>query len=223
MHIRKRGFSLILSLFLLFTISVTAYAHEVPDVSRAGSIRITMHYDGAAVSGGTLTLYQAGDIHEDDGNYSFVLSKDFAESCISLNDIQSTDTAEDLSKYAVSEKLQGTIGAIEDDGTVSFAVDPGLYLLMQEDAAEGYDKVSPFLVSVPMSQDGAYVYDVDASPKVEIIKAPVTPPADNPEDPKLPQTGQLNWPIPMLVILGLLFFSIGWFLRFGGKEKHDAK
>ncbi|MCD8084122.1 MAG: hypothetical protein LUE86_11595 [Clostridiales bacterium] len=29
-------------------------------------------------------------------------------------------------------------------------------------------------------------------------------------DGRLPQTGQLNWPIPILVIAGLLLFSVGW-------------
>ena len=42
-----------------------------------------------------------------------------------------------------------------------------------------------------------------------------------PEDSndKLVQTGQLNWPVPVCVILGLIFFSIGWaMLNFGKKE-----
>jgi hypothetical protein len=35
----------------------------------------------------------------------------------------------------------------------------------------------------------------------------------------LPQTGQLNWPIPVLVILGLAMFSVGWNLRFGKRRR----
>ena len=43
-----------------------------------------------------------------------------------------------------------------------------------------------------------------------------TPPPDNPpDDPKLPQTGQLWWPVPMLVSLGLLLIVIGLLRRRG--------
>ena len=36
---------------------------------------------------------------------------------------------------------------------------------------------------------------------------------------KLVQTGQLNWPVPVLAIAGLLLFSLGWaILKFGKKE-----
>lgn len=40
-----------------------------------------------------------------------------------------------------------------------------------------------------------------------------------PNEDKLVQTGQLNWPVPVCAILGLLFFSIGWaILNLGKKE-----
>ena len=36
---------------------------------------------------------------------------------------------------------------------------------------------------------------------------------------ELPQTGQLNWPIPVLSLTGLLLFSIGWILKKEEKKK----
>lgn len=110
---------------------------------------------------------------------------------------------------------------------VSFTnLELGLYLLVQDVAAEGCIKMEPFLVSVPMEENGGYLYDVDASPKVELAKLPVEP--SKPEQPelpggsKLPQTGQLNWPIPLLVMSGLCLLSAGWLLRFG-KRKSDRR
>ena len=48
------------------------------------------------------------------------------------------------------------------------------------------------------------------------MPVPTTPPT------KLPQTGQLNWPVPVLVVLGLALFSLGWGLRFGRrKDSHE--
>ena len=97
-------------------------------------------------------------------------------------------------------------------------MEPGLYLLVQYKAAEGYEAAAPFLVSVPMNEDGTYIYDVDASPKVELTKAPQPTPTPTPKPPTLAQTGQLNWPVPVLAIIGLCLFSLGWLLRFGRKK-----
>ena len=45
------------------------------------------------------------------------------------------------------------------------------------------------------------------------------PPEGETEEDKLVQTGQLNWPVPVCAIAGLLIFSIGWVvLNFGKKE-----
>lgn len=88
---------------------------------------------------------------------------------------------------------------MDKDGEIAFTgLELGLYLLVQHKAAKGYETAAPFLVSVPMEEDGVLRYDVDASPKVELEKKPeptsTTPPA--PTDPRLPYTGQLNWPVP---------------------------
>ena len=42
---------------------------------------------------------------------------------------------------------------------------------------------------------------------------PTPPPDKPPEDPKLPQTGQLWWPVPMLVCAGMLLIIIGLLRR----------
>lgn len=225
MQLRKRLMALCFIMLFLCSWGYTAYAHEVPDLSKKGSILVTMTYDGKTVPGGTLTLYPVGAIKEDDGNYSFALTGDFVGSGADLSDCSSDRLAKELANYAGTKKLPGTMGTIGKDGVVSFSnLTLGLYLLVQEDAADGYNKVDPFLVSVPMNENGAYIYEVNASPKVEVTKdtrvspTPTTSAPKTPEvskDAILPQTGQLNWPIPVLVILGLGLFSIGWLLRFG--------
>ncbi|MBR4867866.1 MAG: Cna B-type domain-containing protein [Clostridia bacterium] len=41
------------------------------------------------------------------------------------------------------------------------------------------------------------------------------------EDDKLVQTGQLNWPVPICAIAGLLFFGLGWALLNFSKKDND--
>lgn len=222
MQTRKRLPALLLAAALLLAMNVTAYAHEAPDLERTGTITVTLRCGETVISGGTLTLYRVGDIVEDDGNYGFALSGVFAESGLTLEDVQSPELAQALAEYA--DKAEGVTVDVDKNGKAVFAVEPGLYLLVQSKAAEGYTPAAPFLISMPNWENDRYHYEVDASPKVSVQKAPAVSPTPAPTTPpaKLPQTGQLNWPVPVLVVLGLALFSLGWGLRFGRrKDGHE--
>lgn len=216
--------ALLLCALLLCCTGVTAYAHDVPDPDHYPcSINISMHCGDTAVPGGTLTIYRVGDIHEDDGNYSFVPSASFTGCVETFDNIQSQELAQKLADFAKKNEIPSRTQDIDEKGNITFTVETGLYLLVQNKAAEGYEAAAPFLVSVPMNEDGSYIYDVDASPKVELKKAPQPTPTPTPKPPELAQTGQLNWPVPVLAILGLCLFSLGWLLRFGRKKDADEK
>ena len=49
----------------------------------------------------------------------------------------------------------------------------------------------------------------------------ITPP-DSPSVPHIPQTGQLNWPVPVLTVGGLTLFTLGWVL-YSRKDKDHEK
>lgn len=205
---KRRIYTLLIMLAVLGSMRVTGAAHGVPDPTREGSIRIDM--DG--ISGGCLTVYRVGEICEDDANYSFVLTGDFQHCGISLADVNSEALAGELAQYA--KKLTGKTEKIGENGKVVFeGLEPGLYLFVQEEAAPGYYKINPFLVSLPGLVDGAYIYEVNASPKVGEIRETEPIPSTKPADPTLPQTGQLNWPVAVMVTAGLTMFAAGWGMR----------
>lgn len=219
---KKQLSALLLTLFLCCAMVVTVYAHEVPDLSRTGSISIAMIYDGEAVGGGSLTFYQAASVRADNGDYSFVLTDEFAQSGVSLKNPTDKATAERLAEYVSSNHVAGMTEEIGEDGMLTVEnLNPGLYLVIQKETVGGFESLKPFLVSIPMLEKGNYVYDVDASPKLEILKKTPSPTPATPDTPDstLPQTGQLNWPVPVLTILGLGFFFLGWRLSFGGQGK----
>lgn len=205
----KRFGVILLALFLIFNITVTAsYAIAVPDHDREGSIAVTMKdpKTGSAVSGGTMTLLCAGDMHEEDGNFSFVLTEKFKDSRESLENPDS-ELAQRLADYAREKGIDGKTVTIGNDGKAKFEdLEPGLYLLMQEQAAQGYYAVSPFIVSIPLLENGSYLYDVDATPKMELLsKKPddAKPPGESPS--KHIKTGDdsnmMVWGIVMLAAL----------------------
>ena len=213
------------AIVLVFSMTSVVFAHDVPDPSRRGSIQVVMHWGDTMVGGGTLMLYRVGAVREDDGNYSFVPTGDFTDWGEAFENIQAPELAEELKAYAMSKHLIGQQKTIAVDGQVIFDdLDLGLYLLVQYQAAPGYSEARPFLVSVPRMENGEYQYDVNASPKVELTPEPTEPsepttPPTEPE-PSLPQTGQLNWPIPILATAGLVLFATGWVLY--SMQKKDS-
>ena len=161
----------------LYLFPGAALASSVPDLSGSGSITIEMTCDGQAVSGGQIAVYMVGSIVQDSDGLSFSLSDDFSESTISL-DID-YDSASELKALAAAlaacaEKndISGTTADVGSDGVVMVSdLSVGLYLVVQTQAADGYEAFAPFLVSLPMYDETqeAYIYDVDASPKVTIV------------------------------------------------------
>ena len=271
---KKRVLFFLMSLILICQMSLTAYAAEVPDMNRKGTISITMRQGDTVVPGGELNLYRVGEVKEENGDYSFVPTGEFKDCGESFENVQSSELAARLAEYAIQNNISGTVKQIGNDGKVIFeGLEVGLYLIVQNKAAEGYYAADPFLVTVPYMINGKYVYEIDASPKVEIDKptpsttptpsptptpsekpgvTPTPTPSDKPDvtpspstptstpkppknpnatptpkppknPDKLPQTGQLNWPIPLLVVSGLVLFASGWILCFGRREEDDEK
>ena len=181
---------LALIMTLIWMLALPVKAHEVPDLTRKGSITVTMRYDGKAISGGAMTLHRVGEIQEDDGNYHFVLTAEYADSGITLENVQSAATAKKLADFTKQHSLQGVYQEIATDGTAQYAnLKPGLYLLVQKKAAKGFEPAAPFLVTLPMMIGETYIYQVDASPKVSPV------PVEKPENPEQPKTGQSGLPI----------------------------
>ncbi len=219
---RKRMINFLFVILLLCMTSVSVLAHDVPDFEDSGSITVHLEDDGKKLSSGTLTFYRVGEIVSTNGNYHFRPSGAFADWGKTLEDENSPELAESLLDYAEKRNITGETVKIYD-GTVRYEVGVdqlGLYLVAQHEAATGYNSVDPFLIAVPNWENGAYVYDVNATPKMGVLTAspPTVPPTDHPKDPVLPQTGQLKLPVPVLAILGLLLIGSGVLIRFGERK-----
>lgn len=272
--IRKRLAAVLAALTLLVWCAAPAFALEVVDLSRTGSIKVSL-YDSEtseAVGGGTLTLYRVAKVQKDNANLSFVYTNGFEDCGVELGDLSEGELAGRLAEK-IAATAESTTVEISDFGAAEFGdLEVGLYLVVQTTAAENYDVINPFLVSVPIQENGSYVYDVDALPKVgtaakktpeppdtpdtpdtpdkpeeENPNTPVAPGPDNPDgwvlgangekiylNPEapspdnpnghvmgahgLPQTGQLNWPIPVLAVTGVVLVAAGIRLKKGTRK-----
>ena len=218
----KRIVTAMLALSVLLCLPLMAYAHDVPQERDDCSIEVTVRYNGDNVDGGTLTAIKVGYVDQDDGNYFF--SQEFTG--LKLEDIASPGAAAVQEEFYFNNKdnysFYTQTQAATDGKAVFSDLSTGLYLIVQAKPADGFSSMYAFLAAVPYLENGEYRYHVTASVKSELEwepeKAATEPTPTEPEDPKLPQTGQLNWPIPIMVVAGLAFFVFGWILCFG-KEK----
>ncbi len=213
---KKRILTLLLAVGLVFSLAVSAFADDVPDLTQKGSINFKMDVDGVALDSGKLNMYYVATLKNMGGiQYDFSLLDELKAAGATLDSDKLYDDvqAENLlliSKSALSDYLSAPI----EDGFALFEnLNAGLYLVWQDtkDASRGYAAIKPFLISVPALRDGVYVMDVEADPKVPFETTP-SPPPTPPPPPYLPQTGQLNWPIPLMVISGMVLIVLGWIL-----------
>ena len=205
-------------LALLLVLPLPVSAHPVPDGSMDGhcSITITMRHQGKALPGGTISLYKVGYVHENDGNYSFRPVAAVRGTIPEFKDIQSPALASELAQLTLPP-VTPTPVAVDWRGNAAFIdLDFGLYLVVQKTAPRGFELVRPFLGSVPCLNGDTYLYHVTGLPKTAPESRPT--PAPPPSSGRLAQTGQLWWPVPVLVCGGLSAIAVGLFRRRRGQS-----
>lgn len=211
----------------LMLCAVPAYAAKGTtadlDLTKKGSITLTLKdSDGNAMTGGFLDCIQVAEIVESGGETTYLLTNGFQDTNIFLEYFldgkqSAASLAEELND-AVPAGAYKIASRPDKTGTVTFSnLELGLYLIRQRAKSGYYESITPFVVTVPMNSDSGWVYDVTASPKVGTV---------TPKDTayksvrRLPQTGQLNWPVPVLAVSGIALFSLGWAMT---KDKHEKE
>lgn len=203
----KKAIILLLALALsLFTVG--GAAAEQLELNKKGSISSSFACVHGFKSYGKTTLYRVADAVESENGYTLVLTPDFKGSGLSLDDVENPKTASTFERFAQSRGLSGDTRDLENGNVTYDGLSAGLYLIVHKDDDEKITEALPFFVTLPRTEDGKYVYDVNAAPKV-IVKH-----AEGELPPSIPQTGQLKWPIPVLAFSGIVVFTIGWVLCF---------
>ena len=130
-------------------------------------------------------------------------------------DIVNMDLAEAMEKIAKDYDFDVPSQETDANGRVSFdGLEVGMYLVMQDAKGKGDNRyeLTPFLLTIPYrNADGSLTYDISADTKpVGIFKEQVPPPTP---PRRIPQTGQLWWPVAALGAAGVLFVVMGMVRR----------
>lgn len=219
----------------LLLCAFSAYADTISplDPVRGTSLTVELSHEGTAIVGASFSVYRVGNIDE-----NAVLTPDAPFSALNLSDPKSRSDwdqfARDMAaicKEQQTEPLQ--TGQTDADGRVCFGeggtLSAGLYLVVGEDCVyRGVRYTSlPFLVTMPSwnAETADWDYEVLARPKLEAEPkatpspsptphpTPTPSPTPSSDDPHLPQTGLLWWPIPPLLIIGVILILIGFLQR----------
>lgn len=216
----NRILSLLMALILVFALAVNTSAVDdaviMPDLTEKGSLTFVMDVNGVKLDSGNLNMYYVATVEKvTEKQYDFRLLDALTAvgATLDTDDLYDSVQAQQLLAHA-HKALEQYLTLPIKDGQVRFdGLDAGLYLVWQrpEDASDGYDAMLPFLISVPKWQNGMYVLNVDADPKVPLETEPTEPPPPPPPPPpELPKTGQLNWPVPVMAVAGVILIFVGW-------------
>ncbi len=208
-----------LGMFLsLMVVSQNVQAASAIDEGADVSLQIEYKKDGVKIEGATFDIYKVAEISE---TVEFTKTEDFSEFMLDLEGIDQekwikrakeakdfVDSNKEIEPLATGKTDKEGILLIPDEDT---EMTTGLYLVIGH-ACELNGKTyqsDPFFICLPnLNSSDEWVYDEVAMPKVTSKT-----PTEVPKDTKLPQTGMLKWPIPVLAGTGILFFMIGWAKR----------
>ncbi|WP_424554942.1 hypothetical protein [Streptococcus agalactiae] len=206
-----------ITLLLLFGLSTQLVFANTNDQMKMGSITIQNKYNNQGIAGGNLLVYQVAQAKDVNGNQVFTLITPFQGIGVKDDDLTQVNLDSNYAKYVnllskVVHKTQPlqTFDNLPAEGIVVNKLPQGIYLFIQNKAAQGYQLMSPFIVSVP--KDGKY--DITAFEKMSPLNVKpkkedaITPTVTHQTKGKLPFTGQVWWPIPMLILSGLLCLII---------------
>lgn len=199
--------ALVIALVLIVQAFPRAEASRFP----RGSITLRLSWQGQPLTGGSVTLYRVAGLGE---GLEYVPEPEFEDCGAELSGSMTAQTARELARYAGEHGIEGLEQEFDASGAVRFGeLEAGLYLLVQDRACGGFLPFQPFLVGIPMQIGETLVYEVDASPKA-------APEPGSPPPPGLPQTGQTNWPVPVLGGAGLMLIAIGLWLT--GRNRREG-
>ena len=162
--------AVLLAAWMLLVMPVTVLAAEF-DMDRVGSISVTlMEPEGKKpIAGAELSLYHVAEVSLNSENkLSYTFTGEFENCGCPLDD---PELSGKLELFIQAEPVDARRIETDANGTAVFTELPlGLYFVRQTNTVAGYAPCSSFLVTIPNDGSEGYVYDVNASPKTDVVK-----------------------------------------------------
>lgn len=236
----QKGMCVVITVMVcvLLLLPVRVEAADAIDLTKNVELKIVCKEAEAPLAGIAFSLYQIASLEE---TGELVVNPAFSQFSVDIrgeNDEAWNALTDTLTDYVTDCQMETAANGVTDlDGmlclpTQEGTLSQGLYLVVAERYTKDdcYYDMAPFLIQLPTlnTQEHQWDYQVTVVPKYTMGVVPETPDADSdgvdgsvdsgPET--LPQTGQLWWPVPILLCAGLVLVLLGC-LR--GRGVEDVK
>lgn len=209
---------LLMFLLLMSILPIPAAAETIIDLNAKGSLTVRAVYENTPLEGLKLNCIRVGDLIPTADGYYFECIYD--DSIFTSENIHNTKNPQKMLELV--QKNNGVAISVNADkkGNITFQnLTPGLYLIYQKTPQNLKNmkyEISPFLVTIPF--DGKYHVNASSKPGLDLYPEDPTDETTQKPPEKLPQTGQLSWPIPWMASIGMMLFALGWWLCFGFRK-----
>ncbi|WP_461810257.1 hypothetical protein [Faecalimonas sp.] len=228
---KSRSF-LLLFLLLFFTFSVPAFSMDIN--SQKFAIDVDLHIPNSKkVYDTQISLYRVATAEEDEmGNlhmepielYKDLVFDNYTEDKASIlleklcERLQKPGTVQNETFHLPPLREERT----GKDGKIHFNnLEAGVYVLVKWDNKEPANlNMLPIMVYLPTYHHQSDRWENTATIIPKFDWKTETKPSIVP-DTKLPQTGMVQWPVPVLVLAGLMFVGIGYCLYRRGAEDEE--
>ena len=167
---RRKMIILCVTALLILSCSLTAFAKGF-DPTRSGTVSVTLteQKNKEAIVGAELSVYHVATVGVNNkGNLSYIYTDLFENSGI---DIEDPFLAEKLDAFVSEYNLPSVKVTTDKNGTaLCEGLALGLYFIKQTNSVEGFAPCTPFVVTVPYKNADGFVYEVNASPKTEVVR-----------------------------------------------------
>lgn len=167
---RRKWILLCMIALLVLSCSVPVFAQDF-DGDRTGSITVTLieQDEKQPIPGAEFDVYRVASVgRSSDGKLTYSYVEDFRNCQIPLED---PELAGKLSAFVAENPVPAERIVTDADGVAACGdLELGLYLVKQVGQVEGFTACTPFLVTVPIQDETGFVYDVNATPKTDIVR-----------------------------------------------------
>lgn len=143
----------------------------IVDFEGRGTIELLLKEstDGTMVSGAEISIVKIAKAIDKNNNLTFEYVDEINDCSLLVDEIK--DVSSELLECVDKSNLKYDKKITDKNGMVKFNnLELGLYLIKQTNKLEGYSSFLPFLIMIPEFIDDEWNYDIEATPKTDIIK-----------------------------------------------------
>lgn len=153
----------ILIIFVMFIGNIKA--DNIVDLNKKGSISINLKGENNIV-GAEIQIIQIGKVNIVNNNLVFEYIDELNDCNYKLSD----ENIKNIEVCIQNKKLNVTTKITDNNGKVLFDnLNLGVYYIKQINKIKNFSQIDPILIMLPKEINNSFEYNIDASPKIEIL------------------------------------------------------